>query len=151
MFLSTILPVLLFLHFVGGVLTTLYLWAELDMRLAHSVLGGLIWPYLLARAAYRSVKSGSLRGFFGEFDEATGANPNPDTGETVTLKMIDLTEKEIKVTKVALDTLVGMLDGLPAKGEDEIFDLVVEAFEEQIMIEGDVIKAVLTIRKKLTE
>jgi hypothetical protein len=65
--------------------------------------------------------------------------------------MIDLTEQEIKATKVALDTLVGLLDGLPAKDEDEIFGDVVEAFDEQIMMEGDVIKAVLRIREKLDE
>ncbi len=65
--------------------------------------------------------------------------------------MIDLTEQEIKATKVALDTLVEQLDGLPTKPEDEIFGLVVEAFGEQIMIEGEVIQAVLRIREKLDE
>ncbi|KKK59686.1 hypothetical protein LCGC14_3031910 [marine sediment metagenome] len=65
--------------------------------------------------------------------------------------MIDLTEQEIKATKVALDTLVGVLDGSPAKDEDEIFGQVVEAFEEQVMMECEVIQAVLRIREKLTE
>ncbi len=65
--------------------------------------------------------------------------------------MIDLTEQEIKATKVALDTLVERLDGLPAKSEDEIFGQVVKAFEEQGLIGGEVIEAVLRIREKLDE
>lgn len=65
--------------------------------------------------------------------------------------MIDLTIQEVKATEVALDTLVKLLDGLPIGDEDEIFGLVVEAFDKKIMMEGDVIKAVLRIREKLTE
>ncbi len=70
---------------------------------------------------------------------------------TVSTTMIDLTEQEIKATKVALDILITRLDGLPTEDEDMIFGRVVEAFDEVVMMEGDVIKAVLRIREKLTE
>ena len=63
--------------------------------------------------------------------------------------MTDLTEQEVKVTQVALDALITALDGLPAKDEDEIFGAVVEALEEQVLMEGEVIRAVLRIKEKI--
>lgn len=63
--------------------------------------------------------------------------------------MAALNEKETKVVQVALDTLVTALDGLPSKDEDDLFGEVVEALEEQVLMEGDVIKTVLAIKEKV--
>lgn len=63
--------------------------------------------------------------------------------------MARLNEKEIAVTQIALDTLVTALDGLPLKDEDALFGEVVEALEEQVLMEGDVIKTVLAIKEKV--
>ncbi len=63
--------------------------------------------------------------------------------------MDHLNKKEIAVTQIALDTLVTALDGLPLKDEDTLFGEVVEALEEQVLMEGDVIKTVLRIKEKV--
>ena len=63
--------------------------------------------------------------------------------------MIDLSEQETKVAKIALGTLLIRLKNCGLEGEEELFGEVIEALGEQVMMEEDVTQAVLSISEKL--
>ena len=63
--------------------------------------------------------------------------------------MINLTERETKVAKIALGLLLTRLKNCGLEGEEELFGEVIEALGEQVMMEEDVTQAVLNISEKL--
>jgi hypothetical protein len=62
---TIILPILVYL--VCGIFAACYLHDDLGMKTGHSLLGGVIWPFI----AYRAIRNGYLTSFVKELDEAT--------------------------------------------------------------------------------
>lgn len=68
--------------------------------------------------------------------------------------MIDLTDQEVKIVQIALDTLLRM-SGDVARREHQAFDALAEVLlhevEERKFVEIDVVGAVFDLRKKIDE